>query len=372
MSELEDRLRTMLRERAGDVTQVPEHVLALPAVRPHGNRRAAWLVAAAVAIVLALAAALVAVSGSRHRSTPAVTKPPTKTVSPAPPTHAVRQARLAWFGMNDVSGFEQRLRISDPGFRVLGLRARADQEAPVNCNGCAMVSDWVHVFDAAAFKADRYGVTGWSRTSVRGKIAYLGSMRVIGSQFATKVPTLAWQYRPDAWAVVQGVTPMGRPTSTLRAIARAARPAEDVPIELPFRLDFVPQSLPVTEVTDDRGEGYAFVLQFGTVTSKFSADVTLWPGRSLAGKFDTSHATRRTIGGLPGWYDPNQGFAVQYRDGVAVFGVSYNSDDTVGDHKLLAQRQAIAQLVLARLSRGIRWTNGDGRAPYVPAEQAIP
>ena len=84
MSELEDRLRTMLRERAGDVTEVPAHVLAVPSARPSGVRRTAWLVAAAVAVVLALAAAVVAVSGNRHRSAPA-TRPPT--VHPSSPAH---------------------------------------------------------------------------------------------------------------------------------------------------------------------------------------------------------------------------------------------------------------------------------------------
>jgi len=92
MSELEERLRTMLRERAGDVTHVPAHVLALPSARPPGARRTTWLVAAAVAIVLAVAAAVVAVSGNRHRSAPAVTKPPTvhpsTTAHPSPTTVA--------------------------------------------------------------------------------------------------------------------------------------------------------------------------------------------------------------------------------------------------------------------------------------------
>lgn len=130
MSELEERLRTMLRERAGDVTEVPAHVLALPSARPPGARRTTWLVAAAVAIVLAVAAAVVAVSGHRNRSTPAVTKPPTVHPSPTTATKVACTTALPARWRTAVQSGTDRfgagsvmpLGISEDGRRVIATR----------------------------------------------------------------------------------------------------------------------------------------------------------------------------------------------------------------------------------------------------------
>jgi hypothetical protein len=385
MSDVEQRLRAMLRERAQDVTEVPASIRAFrpgDGVRPSTPRvRPAWLVAAAVLLVAAVAAAVTTVGGSpsRPRPVPPATHGTTHGSTPAPtaaPGHAARKARLAWFRVDPVHGFGLHEQISKPGLRTVGLRSTADHGVPVNCNGCAMVSDWIDVFDAGAFSPHRYGVTGWTRTTVGGHRAYVGQMPVVGSGRATPVPTLAWQYRAGAWALVQGVTSLGGRAATLRALARATHPDVDVPIELPFRLGFVPLDRPITEIDDDRPAGYAFTMQFGSVDDDPAFDITLWSTRSLAGRFDTAQAERTTVGGLAGWLDPNQGLAVPYRNGLAVFGLS--SELAGGDvHSPADSRRALERLSEVRvlqeqLRRSITWTNGDGSAPDLPAEQAIP
>jgi hypothetical protein len=187
------------------------------------------------------------------------------------------------------------------------------------------------------------------------------------------VPTLAWQFGPTEWVVVQGVTSLGGRAATLKKLAAAVRPAESVPIELPFRLDYVPDA-PITQVTDDRAESYAFVMDFsaGRTDGGLSLDITLWDKTSFEGLFDTSKATRRDIGGLPGWFDADQGFAVRYHDGIAVVGVGGDFATVVGGSRAKPARAAAIRAALDRLADGIHWTNGDGRAPYAKAEDAIP
>lgn len=381
MSDLETELRAMLQRRAGDITTLPEHVLPVAGedvleFAPSGHRRrTGWLVAATVAAVLAVAAAVVA-TGDRDRSGPPpaqhTTSVPRPTPTPTPSSHAPRKVKLAWFGMQAVPGFDRHIWVSDPGYRTLAVRARADQDAPVGCNGCEMASDYVVVFDRGAFDAKKYGVAGWSRTKVSGHTAYIGSMPWYGAKNHV-VPTLAWQFRPGEWAIVQGVTSLGGRSSTLKRVAAAVRPTVSVPIELPFRLDYVPDA-PITEVTDDRNEGYAFTMNFSIGrTDGLSFDVTLWSQTSFAGVYDTSKATRRDIGGLSGWIG-DEGIGVRYHGGIAVFGVGNDGqlESTVGDRAAQARLNAERQVALERLARGIHWTNGDGRAPYAKAEDAIP
>jgi hypothetical protein len=146
-----------------------------------------------------------------------------------------------------------------------------------------------------------------------------------------------------------------------------------VPIELPFRLDYVPDA-PITQVTDDRSEGSAFTIDFSTGrTDGLSFDVTLWKRTSIAGVYTTSTAPRSDIGGLPGWIGA-EGIGVRYHDGIAVLGVGIDGQlgSTVGDRAAQARLNAERQTALQMVARGIHWTNGDGRAPYANAEDAIP
>jgi hypothetical protein len=383
VSDLESRLRAMLQERAGDITTLPERILPAPSdeevldTRRRGayRPRTGWLVAAAIAAVLAVAGAVVATRG-RDRSAPPpathTTTVPHPTPTPAPANHAPRKVKLVWFGMQKVAGFDERIRLSGPGYRTLAVRSRNDKDLPVGCNGCEIASDYVLVFDRGAFDAGKYRVQTWSRSHVAGHTAYVGTMPWYGAKDHV-VATIAWQFGPGEWALVQGVTPLGGRTATLKRLAAAVRPTTSVPIELPFRLDYVPDA-PITQITDYHREGYALSMDFSTGrTDGLSFDVTLWNGTSFAGRYTTSTATRSNVGGLPGWIG-EEGIAVRYHGGIAVFGVSIDGElgTTVGDRAAEARLNAERQVALERLARGIHWTNGDGRAPYAKAEDAIP
>jgi hypothetical protein len=83
MTDLDEAVRASLHERALDITSVPSDLLDLDTPAHPTHRRQAWLVAAAVAVVLVAAGAVYAIG---HRGKP----------SDVPPGSCTRQAPTAW------------------------------------------------------------------------------------------------------------------------------------------------------------------------------------------------------------------------------------------------------------------------------------
>jgi hypothetical protein len=380
MTDLDTAVRAMLRERAGDIDSLPADFADLnsldvldvgPLHELAHRRRTAWLIAAAVAVVLTVVGAAVAIRSGGPTRTPAATHSPTSpptatpTISPRPATgHLPRQVSLAWFGMKKLPGYAERARSSEPGYRQLAVRRSGDTAVPIGCNGCEMASAYIDVFDKGRFDPRKASVENWQQVTIGGKAGYLGTMKwfSIGKY---DLPTVAWQFQPGRWALVQAVTPDAGTRAALLTVATAVQPTVSVPIELPFTFGYLP-TLPVIQVVDDRSEGYAFGMTFGSPDS-VSFDITLWNSTQVGGRYDTAGTQLRTIGGLPGRYSFDHGAAVVYHDGLAVFGEADNGEGQSDPARTAFQREQM-EYVLA----GVRWTNGDGRAPYVPAEKAIP
>ena len=360
MTDMDTALRTMLRERASEITSVPEHIIELhdgPRRHDRGHRTG-WLVAASIVAVLLVVGTIVALgsgSGQRHGN-PAVSHQPTPT-APAPTApHIRRQVALNWIGMAALPGFTQHLRESRPGYRLLAVRMNNDSGTPVGCNGCENTSDDIYVYDRGVFDPVKQKVSTWKRVTVNGTTGYLGSSPWQEST-THSVPTVAWQFRPNEWAAVQGVTDAGGLESTLLKVARAVRPTVDVPITLPMTFTYLPD-LPIMDITDDRSEGYAFMITFGDVTAR-SFSLTLWDGAKW-NYFDPGNATPRSVGGLPGFISTGQGVGILFAGGGAAFGFG-QGDDPATDRR-----------ELDKIVTGLRWANGDGRTPWIPAERAIP
>lgn len=362
MSEFETQLRTMLRGRAADIATLPAHLVEFDTPAPTGRRRqlrTGWLIAAAVVAVLAIVGMLFAIQpGSGHR-TPATTHTPTTshtTTAPAPlpkSGHARRDVSLDWFDVKNLPGYALHMRESAPGYRMLAVRKNSDEGVPIGCNGCESASDYVYVFDKGRFDATKNGVTSWARTTVAGSSGYLGTMDEYGTK-RYPVPTLAWEYAPGSWALVQGVTPSGGATTALREVANAVEPTVDVPIRLPFTLRYVP-ALPIVNVTDDRSEGYAFTIDLGGVSRDFN--VTLWPAPN-PGVVTRTPDHRRLIGGMTGYYDRQRAVAdIPIARWLVELGLSENSGPLT----------AADRTEMDRIIDGLHW------APEgVPAQTAIP
>lgn len=381
MTDLDTALRTMLQTRAQDITDVPAHLErfdtggadggSAPAdITPWAPRprqhRAGWLIAACVAVVIALVAVLVVTGrdGGHRPVRPATTVPaPSSTSvsqSPSPTaTHIASRVSLSWFGMADLPGYTAHARESLPGYQWLALRGKSDTGVPVGCNGCESASVYVYVFAAGHFRPAKDGVSGGRNVSVGGTKAVLGTAPWYGAS-RYRVPSVAWQFRPGEWVLVQGVTPEGGTQQSLLTVADAVRPTQSVPIGLPCTFGYLP-ALPVVDITDDRSESYAFSVTFGDVNSR-DFSVTLWTGTGWP-YYDRTGMSRATIGGRPGYYGPQQGAGVLYHGG----GMAFSFGETDGA-TLTATDDRETRQVMA----GIRWANGDGRAPAVPARQAFP
>jgi hypothetical protein len=297
-----------------------------------------------------------------HSNAPAKPSPTVHTTpAPAPSPHAARRVSLAWFGFKPLPGYTLHVRWAEPGYRAIAVRKSDDPDTPYDCNGCENASAYVRVFDRGVFSPNRYGVPGWQRVSVAGTTGYLGSMTFYGERPGHILRTLVWQFRPDRWAMIQAVTDLGGTTQNLLTVARAVEPTRSVPVRLPFTLGYVP-ALPITGVTDDRSEGYAFTISFGhTSNTSYSArslDITLWP----SGGGDVKHtaANRRSIGGVVGWYAKAVA-DVPIPSGVVEFGLTHSFATTSADVR-----------DMQRIMQAIHWANGDGSTPWPTAKQAIP
>ena len=375
MTDLDIELRTMLRTRALDITSVPDSIAQFSPARDDGHgtvreldlhrpprRRAGLLVAASVAVVLALVGLVVAIdrNGDHPKHvTPPATHQPTPRPTPSPSTHVRTSVSLSWFGMADLPGFVLHARESRPGYQWLAVRGVHDTGVPVGCNGCESASDYIYVFTANRFDEAKYGMRSGKQISVNGSPARLGTAPEYGSPTHV-VPGIAWQFRPGEWVLVQGVTSMGGDPSTLQTVADAVRPTQQVPIPMPCTFGYLPD-LPIVDIMDDRSEGYAFLLTMGDATGRSFA-ITLWNGNSLR-NYDTTGKQQRSIGGLPGYYGPQDGVGVLYRGGEMTFGFGE------GDGQPLPAADADAT---QRVIAGIRWANGDGRPPNPGLANAIP
>lgn len=180
MNDIDDALRTMLRERAEDITTHPDRIASLEQGATHKASlrpvRTIWLVAAAIVAVLAVVGVTVAVGhdDSHHGIPPASHTPSPTTIAPQP--HIERKVALSWFGMSELPGYAQHIRRSEPGYRVLAVRGDSDTGTPIGCNGCELASDYIYVYDAGVFDSVKNRVSTWQHVTVNGKPAFLGTM----------------------------------------------------------------------------------------------------------------------------------------------------------------------------------------------------
>jgi hypothetical protein len=312
---IETALRSMLRERAGDVTEVPGAALDLD--QPHhaapaqASHRSWFLVAASIVAVLAVAAGVVGIQrATRHRSVAGPTNPVTPTSQPptqpstqaSPPISAAAR-QLQWsFDLTAPSGYQLLDRSITPRFQTASLRLLKDPDATSCCGGLPHTV-YVTVYSAGAF--DSHGVTGGTRFDVGAVQGYLGSRPPGLANAGTRVgdqplPTVSWQYRPDAWATVQATTPATQQPAQLRRVAAAVRPGATGVLRTPVRLGYVPESMKFAQLTDDlvEGSGANLTLTRGPLgavtTTQLSVQVWSDPGPHQ----DLGAAT--TVGGRPG------------------------------------------------------------------------
>lgn len=378
MNELDTALRDMLAERAQDITQVPSSIANLtppsgvdtgPGRRAH--RRTIGLVAATIATVLAVAAGVYLVHrGDAGTPQPAGpnTRVPSRSVStsPAPrPTITppakliARTVALTWFKARTPTGYQLLDRTNEPGAQMLTLRPKADDGVPKDCNGCGtpIPTASITVYDAGKFAAS--GLTARRATTVDGHPAYFGTTR---NSRGTKLASVAWTYAPNAWAVVQGMTPMTSTHSALLTMADSVRADVSTPVLVPFRLEYVPAGYHLTQVYRSISGQYPTQFKFEN-SAGASMSIALYESSSYADVSELAGSRKAvpvTSGGRSGRLDLSAAaLAVRYATGrIAAFSLA-NRDGLVGAN----QRAGIH-----RIADALTWVPGSG----IPAEDGLP
>jgi hypothetical protein len=312
---IETALRTMLSERAGDIAEVPGAALDLD--HPHhgqpaqASHRSWFLVAATIVAMLAVATAVVGIQrATRERSvagptnpTQPSTRPPTQPSIRSGPPISPAASQLQWsFDLETPGGYQLLDRAITPRFQTASLRLLKDPDATSCCGGLPHTV-YVTVYSAGAF--DSRGVTSGARFDVGAVRGYFGSRPPELANAVTRVgdkplPTVSWQYAPDAWATVQATTPATQQPAQLRRVATAIRPDATGVLRTPVRLGYVPESLKFAQLTDDLVEssGTNLMLTRGPLGAATTTQlsVQVWPD---PGPHQNLGAAT-TVGGRPG------------------------------------------------------------------------
>lgn len=374
MTDLEDRLRAMLDERAADVRRPPTLDLGIPepplhplepvagAREPLHRRPLPWLLsAAAVVLALLTTVAVIGGPGANHDGQPAGTRSgsasPTGPTSSRPAPGPRAAVALGLLAPGSVDGFEVTIRASEPGYRWVGWHRDGDPAQPSGSDTGGELSAQAVAYDPGAFPSavlnDPQPVV---LTGPDGRVdATRGSMLPLEQQASSTVrlvPTIVWQYAPNARIAVQALTSVVN-GGDLTTLAAAVRPGHTTAVTLPFRLSSaVPDRL--TSIVDSR-PNYPLVLRFGDVSARLT-EIAVQPPRGV--RPDLAAATERSIGGLPGYVSPVGGGYVEYAGGSVTV---YASDNGTLDVS-----------ALNRLLAGLRWTGGDGSGTPVPLREAFP
>jgi len=313
MTDLDNSLRAMLRERARDISTLPADfadlasldVLSGGAELPDHRPPRWWTFVAAAAIVAGIAGVTVAVSQrDTHHSRPA-TPPPNPITSTAPQPKPQAGRILAWsFGVDAPAAYQVMDRGLAPRFQTVALRKLADPDA-VGCCGSLPRTVWITRYAAGAF--DTAGVTSGKPVSVAGHRGYY-AVRTAGMFDATtpishdKFPTISWQYAPDSWMTVLAETPATQQLPQMLLIAHGIRPTNPSVLPVPLRFTYLPAGLTARQATVNLVERYGTTVEVGDGLpgDPGTTGLTIQIWSDAGPHVDLTGATPVTVGGRPG------------------------------------------------------------------------
>jgi hypothetical protein len=235
----ESDLRAVFADEARDVSEPADVMARLAFAQPSGRNRRAWLAPlAAAATVVTIVSVAVAVGGNR----PGV------------------KAGSGGHALPPMPGRDLRFAVSVgavAGYKATDSYLVADREA----TDIALASDdQILAGEVVAYAAGAYDPTAvrhGQRVQVQGHQGYFAMSassvdkvdHVPGSH---SVATLAWEFAPDRWVVVQGWDASGTPalqklhldafTEEMR-VAQAVDTSASAPLLLPYRVGYLPAGL---------------------------------------------------------------------------------------------------------------------------------
>jgi hypothetical protein len=342
MNDLDEALRTMLANRAEDITTMPADFTDLasldvldhdPSLDLGRRRRTPWLIAAVVVAMLAIAGAIIGIRGSDPDGrTPPVhsdSRPRPTPTHTAAPTPAVRSDLLRW-RTNIVPPVGYRL--SDRGetasYSAMQLTRPNDPDATCQCDGLPR-TDGIVVYRTGAFDSSK--VTGGTPVDVDGHRGFYVTLKntpsgqVVPFEY-DPLPSIAWEYAPDSWATVSARTPTTQRHDQLLSVAELVKTNIVSRFVVPIRLTYVPTGLHVVDASQNLSEPrygrYVDVANSGNVGSEKTRSVNIHILAQDAGPgFDSRTATQISADGRAGLVS-SDGTAAAFRIGKVTAEIS--------------------------------------------------
>lgn len=252
-------------------------------------------------------------------STPAASTPVTR------PATTISKFDPRWMTLETPSSWTEVDRRVTRDFQQFGLRPAAETESPRNCNGCGVQPPTLFLTAYAPGAFDPAPLLAGQPVTVNAQ----------GDGFFTAAAgsddaVLAWKYADDAWATARGRTTITSDPERMLEIARALRAGERTAIRVPLSAPYLPATLPLAEISVDRG-AYGTALSFaacgrtdvGAVPDCYgeadSLRIQIWPTDGYDGHIDEGRSEPVRIGGRDGLLDPAlRRAAVQVAPGVLV------------------------------------------------------
>lgn len=245
--------------------------------------------------------------------------------APLPASVTLSQFDPQWMTLETPQSWNEVDRRITGAFQQFGLRPVDETEAPRNCNGCGVNPPTAFL---TAYAPGKFDPTE-ARTGEPIAVNADGDGFFRASTDSDDA-VLAWEYADDAWATVRGRTSITSEPARMAELARALRPGARDAIRLQLSIPGLPESLPLAEISVDRGV-YGTTLHFAACGSTDIAaipacygeadnmSVQIWRADGYDGHIQEKRSAPVQIGGRDGLYDPvSNRAAVQVQPGTLV------------------------------------------------------
>lgn len=245
--------------------------------------------------------------------------------APFPAAVTVSQFDPQWMTLEAPRSWNEVDRGITGEFQQFGLRPVDETEMPRKCNGCGVQPPTAVL---TAYGTGKFDPTE-ARTGEPVAVNADGDGFLRASRDSDDA-VLAWEYADGAWATVRGRTTITSEPARMTELARALRPGARTAIRLPLSIPGLPESLPLAEISVNRG-AYGTTLRFaacgstdigaipGCYGEADNMGVQIWRADGYDGHIQEQRSVPVQIGGRDGLYDPvSNRAAVQVQPGMLV------------------------------------------------------
>lgn len=322
-TDIRDAFETFADRAPSEVTLLLDD----PAPTRHRGWRPVAAAVVAVAAVVALVAALAVTFAPHRRATPAGVPP-------------ARVPMRFSFTIDPAAGYEFIFSHIQASMQGATFKDGSDEGT-------------VHVYEPGAF--GRAEAMKGTKIHVNGHDGYFADRGSISGN------SIAWQYAPDAWAVVmeKDYAPAAKALSAELAFAKALRFTAR-PLQVPFKMGYLPPGLALTSGSEQSGSLPAVrQLSFSNAARDDVLRATFVPGGQCFG------GTRVVVHGYRGCLGrPEDATDGQRALRLLIPGGSLTVDRFSSDYSDAELRKIAESITLATIGQPATWFDADAAVPH--------